>query len=86
MRSTAVEKVKTVLDFLDGDGVFLRTMLDDKLLEEQEGSLVRDLLSDLNESLPGVFSSEPRAIGALPVLDKVLDLERLFEDGIRKNL
>jgi hypothetical protein len=86
VRSTAVEEVEAILDFLDRDGIFLCTVLNDKLLEEQERSLMRDLLSDLDESFPGVFSGEPRAIGALPMLDKVLDLESLLEDGIRKDL
>ena len=55
-------------------------MLEDELLEEKEGPLVRDFLADLDKSFPGVFRREPRAIGTLGILHNVLDLKDLLED------
>jgi len=56
-------------------------MFEDKLLKKQKGALMRDLLSDLNESFPGVFGGKSCAVRALCVLDEELDLEDLFEDS-----
>ena len=55
-------------------------MLEDKLLEKEERPFVGDLLSDLNDGLPGIFGSELCTIWTLTMLDKVLDLEYLLED------
>jgi len=55
-------------------------MFEDKLLEKQEGALMRDFLSDLNKSFPGVFGSKSCAVRTLCVLDEEFDLENLFED------
>ena len=55
-------------------------MFEDELLEKQEGALMRDLLSDLNKSFPGVLGSESCAVWTLCVLHEELDLEDLFED------
>jgi len=76
----AVEEVQAVPDFLHGDGIFLSSMFEDKLLEEQEGTLMRDLLSNLNKSFPGVLRSKSCTVWALCVLDEELNLEDLFED------
>ena len=56
MTPRAVEKVKTVSDFFYRDRILLRAMLQDELLEEQEGSFMRNFLSDLHECFPGIFS------------------------------
>ena len=61
-------------------------MFEDKLLKEQEGALMRDLLSDLNESSPGILGSESCTVWTLCVLDEELDLEDLFEDRGSQNL
>jgi hypothetical protein len=55
-------------------------MLEDKLFEEQEGTFMRDFLSDLDKGFPGVFGSKSCAVRALCVLDEELDLEDLLED------
>ena len=86
MASRAVEEVETIAHLLDGDGVFLCVVLEDELLEVEEGALVRDFLADLHKSFPGILRRKPCAIWTLAVLDKVLDLERLFEDRVREYL
>ena len=86
MASRAVEEVETIAHLLDGDGVLLGSVLEDKLLEEEEGPLVGDFLSDLDEGLPCVLRGELCAIWTLAVLDEVLDLEDLFEDGCGEDL
>lgn len=83
MTLLTVEEVQAISDFLHGDGIFLSSMFENELLEEQEGTLMRDLLSDLNKSFPGVLGSEPCAVWTLCVLDEELDLEDLFEDSGR---
>jgi len=75
-----VEEVQAIPNLLHGDGIFLSSMFEDKLLEKQEGTLMRDLLSDLNKGFPGVLGSEPCAVWTLRVLDEELDLEDLFQD------
>jgi len=57
-----------------------------KLFEVQESPFMRHFLSDLNEGFPGVFGCEFGAIGALTVLNEILDLEGLFKNGICQNL
>ena len=81
MALLAVEEVQAIPDFLHGDGVLLSSMFEDELLEKQEGTLMRDLLSDLNKGFPGVLGSESCAVWTLRVLDEELDLKNLFEDG-----
>jgi len=81
-----VEEVQAISDFLHGDGIFLSSMFEDELLEEQEGTLMGDLLSDLNKSFPGVLGSKSCAVWTLCVLDEELDLEDLFEDRSSQNL
>ena len=80
MTLLTVEKVQAVPHFPDGDGVFLDPVFEDKLFEEQEGTLMLNLLSDLNEGLPSIFCSESCTVWTLCVLDEKLDFEDLFED------
>jgi len=56
-------------------------MLKDELLKEQEGTFMRDFLSDLNKGFPGVLGSKSCAVWTLCILDEELDLKDLFEDG-----
>ena len=86
MASRAVEEVETIAHLLDGDGVLLGSVLEDKLLEEEEGPLMRDLLADLDEGLPGVLRSELGAVTTLRVLDDILHLEYLLKDCRCKHL
>ena len=76
----AVEEVQPILHLFHRDRVLLRAVLEDELLEEQERPLVRNLLPDLHESLPGVLRGQLRAVGALAVLNKELDLKDLLQD------
>ena len=48
------------------------------MFEVEESTLVRDFLSDLDDSFPCVFSSQFCAVGALAVLDEIFDFEGLF--------
>jgi len=86
MALLTVKEVQAIPDFLHGDGIFLSTMFEDELLEEQEGAFVGDFLSDLNEGLPGILCSESRAVWTLRVLYEELDLKDLFEDRCGQDL
>lgn len=86
MRTIAIEEIEAVANLLDRYRVFLCVVLEDELLEVEKGALVGDFLTDLNEGFPGILRRKPCAIWTLAVLDKVLDLERLLEDRVRKDL
>ncbi len=86
MAARAVEEVKPIPNLLDRDGILLRAVLEDELLEEKERPLMGDLLPDLYQRFPCILGGELRAIWALAVLDEVLDLENLLEDGRSKDL
>ena len=78
MTPLAIEEVQTVLHLLQRNRVFLCPMLQDKLFKVQECAFMRDLLPHLDKGLPGVLCSQFRTVGALSVLDQVLDLEYLL--------
>lgn len=80
MALLTVEEVQTVPYFLHGDGVFLGSVFENELFEEQEGAFVLDFLSDLDEGFPGVFGGESCAVWTLGILNEELDLEDLFKD------
>lgn len=80
------EKVETVLDFGDLEGILVHAVLEDELLEVQERPLVVDFLSDLDEGTPGVLGGQPRALLALGALDDVFDLEDLLQNRSREDL
>ena len=82
----AIEEIETVADLLYGDSVLLGAMFENELLEEEKGSLVGNFLSDLDESFPGVLCCELCTVGALTMLDEVLNLEDLFKDGRGEDL
>lgn len=69
------------MDFLDVDCVTVSTVLEDKLLEVEESTLVLNLLADLDDGAPCVVCETLLTIGALLVGLDELDLEGLLEDG-----
>jgi hypothetical protein len=74
-------EVKTILGFLNVNGILVSTVLEDDLLEVEEGSLVRDLLTNLNSSAPGVVGIGLLTVGALLRGDDVFHLKCLLDDG-----
>lgn len=86
MAARAVEEIQSIPDFFYGDRILLSAVLQNQLLQVQKGPLMGNFLADLDECLPGIFRCELGAIGALTVLDEVLDLEGLFQDRVRQNL
>lgn len=80
MTPRAVEEIETISNLLDRDRIFLRSVLQNQLFEEQERPLVRHLLSNLYQSLPGVLRSQFCTVRTLAVLHEVLDLKDLLED------
>lgn len=60
----------------------MSSVFDDELFEEEESSLVRNLLTDLNTSSPGMGGVGLCTIGALSIGNDVFDFEGLLEDGV----
>ena len=61
-------------------------MFQDELFQKQECSFVWNFLANLNEGLPRILGCQLRTIRALAMLDKILNFEYLFQDGVRQNL
>ena len=61
-------------------------MLEDDLLEKEEGALVVDLLPDLHHSLPRVRCRDFVAVLAVMVVNLVHNDERLLQDGTSRYL
>lgn len=78
MTFLAVEEVQAIAGFLDRNRVLLGVVFEDQLFEIEESTLVRNFLSNLDDSFPCIFGGEFGAIGALSVLDKIFDLEGLL--------
>jgi len=78
-------EIDTVGHFANGEGVGVGRVLQDELFQEEERSLVIDLLSHLRDRSPGVFGLRSRASRALIRLHDVLDDERLLQDGRSKH-
>lgn len=74
-------EVDSIVDFLDIDGVLVRAMLQNQLLEVQESPLVWNLLSHLDASPPCVVCITLCAIRALLVVLCVFNLEALLHNG-----
>lgn len=81
-----VEEVESVLDLGDRNGVLVRAVLEDELLQVEEGAFVVNLLPHLDHCSPGVFRRQPCALGALGTRNDVLDLEDLLENRRREDL
>jgi hypothetical protein len=64
----------------------VRVVLEDQLLEVEEGTLVRDLLADLNTRSPGVGGVGFGTVGALGIDDDEFDFEGLDEEGRLESL
>jgi hypothetical protein len=84
--AVAKVEVEPVGHLLDADGVGVRVVLEDELLEVEEGALVIDLLARLHDGLPRVIGEAGRASRALHHLHDELDDEHLLEDGRREDL
>jgi hypothetical protein len=69
MTPLTVEKIQSIPHLLDGDGIFLCAVFQDKLLKVQKCPLMRDLLAYLDESFPCVFGGELCAVRTLAMLD-----------------
>ena len=78
----AVEKVKvdSVGDLLHRDRLHVRLVLEDELLQEEKGTLVVDLLANLDDGAPRVVRSNHVAIHALEVVDDELNDKHLLQD------
>lgn len=61
-------------------------MFQDQLLQKQEGSLVVDLLPDLNARLPRVLGGKPGTLRTLGTLDDEREDKGLLEDGSGEDL
>lgn len=84
--AVAEVEVEAVGHLLDADGVGVGAVLEDELLEVQEGALVVHLLARLHDGLPRVIGEAGRAGRALHHLHDELDDEHLLEDGRREDL
>jgi hypothetical protein len=54
MISLCEEEIDSIVDLLDIDSILVRSVLQDQLLEEEESTLMRDLLSDLDRGSPSI--------------------------------
>jgi len=68
MGTLHIEKVETILLFLDRYSFTVRIVLQNKLLQIQESALMRYLLANLHGCTPHVFGRETSAIGTLAIL------------------
>ena len=81
MVSRREEEINTVVNFLDVDCVAMGTVLEDKLLEVEESTLVSDLLANLDDGAPCVVCKTLLTIGALLVGLDEFDFESLLQNG-----
>lgn len=86
MISLRIVKVQPVFHFFDRYRLLLQSILQNKLLEVQEGSFMRHFLPNLYDCLPCVFSSESSTVGALGSLNNILHLEDLLNYRRDKSL
>ena len=70
-----------MLLILHTDAFVIRSMLQDQLLQEQEGTFVGDFLTDLDLRLPEMRRVCLLAFVALKILDKKFDNHVLLKDG-----
>jgi hypothetical protein len=74
-------EIETVVHFADVKALLGRVVLDDELLQEEEGALVVDALSDLDLRHPEMGSVGLLAVVALQVHDDELNHETLLQEG-----
>ena len=79
--SSREEEIDTIVNFLDVDCITVGTVLEDKLLEVEESTLVGDLLANLDDGAPCVVRETLLTIGALLVGLDELDFEGLLQNG-----
>eukprot|EP00966_Prymnesium_polylepis_P189709 4395626-Prymnesium_polylepis.1 len=79
VRALVEEEIQAVLQLDDVRRVRVRRVLQDELLEPQEGALVRHLLPHLDDRRPRVLRLAPLAVGALLVAQDIFDDERLLQ-------
>lgn len=74
-------EIETIVHFSNVKTLLSSVVLDDQLLEEEEGTLVVDSLSDLNLGNPQMRGVCLLAVIALLVGDNKLNDERLLQEG-----
>lgn len=86
MRALTIVEINTVLDLTNVGGIFVCVMLEDQLLQVQEGTLMLHFLTHLYNRLPGVLGSHTRTLVTLLVGHHILNFEYLLQDRIGKDL
>eukprot|EP00053_Salpingoeca_punica_P010048 m.90448 g.90448 ORF g.90448 m.90448 type:complete len:608 (+) comp15261_c3_seq2:402-2225(+) len=80
------EEVDAVWQGLDAHSERVLVVLDDHLLQVEEGALMLDLLAHLHDCVPCVLGLGAVARGAHLVLHDVLDDKHLLQNGVGKDL
>lgn len=80
------EEIDAVFGFLDVERIAVSAVLHDQLFEEEECSLVEDLLADLDASTPDVGGVRLGAFRTLLCGDNVDNLEALLQHDAILNL
>lgn len=86
MTSLGVKKIKAVLYLLDGDSIFVRAVLEDKLFKVEECPFVIHFLAHLNERVPSVLCCKLGAIRTLAMYNHIFNLKYLLKNRVRKHL
>lgn len=80
MSSLDIVKVEPIFKLLDIRRVLVRIVLQNRLLEPKESSLVKDFLTDLNNGFPSELGSDTGAVLTELMRDHVLDNKDLLEN------
>jgi hypothetical protein len=80
------EEINAILHGLHTDDLLVGVVLEDELLEVQEGTLMSNLLTDLSHSIPSIFGFNLATIRALLSSNDNFKDVRLLEDGGCKDL
>ena len=73
-----VKKIQAIFCFPDVYCVFVSGVFEYELFEVEEGSFMRDFLTDLDDRTPGIGGEGFRTVGALVIIYHVLDFESLL--------